>query len=78
MQLTTLLRNSHPIHFDERYCADGGSFAKTRVVYGGLVFGFVAALASRDTTGNVVWDLGYDNPVSPLPKYFILRLSLGL
>jgi TonB-linked SusC/RagA family outer membrane protein len=36
--------------------------------------------ALPDLTGNfgTVWDLGYDNPVSPLPKYFILRLSLGL
>ena len=36
--------------------------------------------ANPDLTGNfgTVWDLGYDNPVSPLPKYFILRLSFGL
>jgi hypothetical protein len=36
--------------------------------------------ALPDLTGNfgTVWDLGYDNPVSPLPKYFILRLTLGL
>jgi outer membrane receptor protein involved in Fe transport len=36
--------------------------------------------ANPDLTGNfgTVWDLGYDNPVSPPPKYFILRLSLGL
>ena len=36
--------------------------------------------ALPDLTGNfgTVWDLGYDNPVSPLPRYFILRLSLGL
>jgi TonB-linked SusC/RagA family outer membrane protein len=36
--------------------------------------------ALPDLTGNfgTVWDLGYDNPVSPMPKYFILRLSLGL
>ena len=36
--------------------------------------------ALPDLTGNfgTVWDLGYDNPVSPLPKYFILRFSFGL
>ena len=30
-------------------------------------------------TGNfgTVWDLGYDNPVSPQSRYFILRLTLG-
>ena len=47
MQLTALVRNSHPLHFDELYCKDN-SFTKQRVVYGGLVFGWVATLASRD------------------------------
>lgn len=65
MQLTTILRNSHPIHFDEGYCQEGHSFAGTRVVYGGLVFGFAASLASRDVCGNVLWDLGYDDGAHP-------------
>lgn len=65
MQLTTVMRNSHPIHFDENYCSEGNSFAGTRVVYGGLVFGFVASLASRDVCGNVLWDLGYDKGAHP-------------
>jgi 2-methylfumaryl-CoA hydratase len=65
MQLTLLLRNSHPIHFDEVYCKEGKSFAGTRVVYGGLVFGFVASLASRDVAGNAIWDLGYDEGAHP-------------
>ncbi len=65
MQLTTVMRNSHPIHFDEGYCREGHSFAGTRVVYGGLVFGFVASLASRDVCGNVLWDLGYDAGAHP-------------
>jgi 2-methylfumaryl-CoA hydratase len=65
MQLTDLCRNSHPLHFDEVYCASGASFAKTRVVYGGLVFAWVASLASRDTTGNVLWDLGFDGGAHP-------------
>ncbi len=65
MQLTLLMRNSHPIHFDEVYCRSGQSFKGTRVVYGGLVFGFVASLASRDLAGNVVWDLGYDAGAHP-------------
>lgn len=56
MQLTTLTRNSHPLHFDERYCQNGGSFAKTRVVFGGLVLSWVLSLSSRDTAGNAVWD----------------------
>jgi 2-methylfumaryl-CoA hydratase len=65
MQMTALCRNTHPLHFDEVYCAGGASFAKTRVVYGGLVFAWVAALASRDTTGNVLWDMGFDQGAHP-------------
>jgi 2-methylfumaryl-CoA hydratase len=65
MQLAFLFRNSHPLHFDEVYCKGGASFAGTRVVYGGLVFAWVASLASRDTCGNVVWDVRYDNGAHP-------------
>jgi 2-methylfumaryl-CoA hydratase len=65
MQLAFLFRNSHPLHFDEVYCKGGASFAGTRVVYGGLVFAWVAALASRDTCGNVVWDARFDNGAHP-------------
>jgi 2-methylfumaryl-CoA hydratase len=64
MMLTQLLRNSHPIHFDEVYCKQH-SFAKTRVVYGGLVLSWVLALTSRDLTGNAVWDLGLDAGAHP-------------
>lgn len=64
MQLTTLVRNSHPLHVDEQYCRTG-SFAKTRVVYGGLVLAWVLALTSRDTAGNAVWDLGLDDGAHP-------------
>jgi len=63
MQLTYMFRNSHPLHFEEPYARSG--FAKTRVVYGGLVFGWVASLASRDTSGNVLWELGYDKGAHP-------------
>jgi 2-methylfumaryl-CoA hydratase len=65
MQLTYLVRNSHPLHFDEAYCKAGASFKGTRVVYGGLVFAWVATLASRDTCGNVLWDLGFDQGAHP-------------
>jgi 2-methylfumaryl-CoA hydratase len=63
MQLTYLFRNTHPLHFEEPYAKTG--FAKTRVVYGGLVFGWVASLASRDTSGNSLWDLRYDKGAHP-------------
>ncbi|HEY4116413.1 MAG TPA: MaoC family dehydratase [Byssovorax sp.] len=59
MQLATLFRNSHPLHTDE-HGSRTTSFAKTRVVYGGLVLAWVAALSSRDTAGNALWDLGLD------------------
>lgn len=60
MGLTTLARNSHPLHTDEVYCKTG-SFAKTRVAYGGLVLTWALSLASRDTAGNALWDAGLDD-----------------
>ena len=35
------------------------------MVYGGLVFGWVSSLASRDTSGNSLWELGYDKGAHP-------------
>lgn len=66
MQLTMLTRNSHPLHFDEVYSRER-SFTGQRVVCGPLVFAWVASLASRDTTANALWDLGYDKGVHPAP-----------
>jgi 2-methylfumaryl-CoA hydratase len=66
MQLTMLTRNSHPLHFDEIY-AQERSFTGQRVVCGPLVFAWIASLASRDTTANGIWDLGYDKGVHPAP-----------
>ena len=63
MQLTYIFRNSHPLHFEEPYARSG--FAKTRVVYGGLVFGWIASLASRDTSGNSLWEAGFDKGAHP-------------
>lgn len=66
MQLAVLTRNSHPLHFDELYSQERG-FARTRVVEGGLVFAWAASLASRDTTANALWELGYDKGSHPGP-----------
>ena len=66
MQLTILTRNSHPLHFDEVYCRER-SFTKTRIVEGGLVFAWTASLASRDTTANALWEIGYDKGSHPNP-----------
>ncbi|HEY1587094.1 MAG TPA: MaoC family dehydratase, partial [Polyangia bacterium] len=64
MQLTALVRNSHPLHFDEVYCKDN-SFTKERVVYGGLVLTWVATLASRDLAGRALWEAGLDAGAHP-------------
>jgi acyl dehydratase len=66
MQLTALVRNSHPLHFDEVYCQEH-SFTKARVVYGGLVFAWIVTLASRDLAGNALWELGFDRGAHPGP-----------
>ena len=52
------------IHFDEHSCKTT-SFAKTRVVFGGLVVAWVLSLTSRDTAGNAVWDMGLDAGAHP-------------
>lgn len=66
MQLTVLSRNTHPLHYDEVYAREKG-FAGTRVVCGGLVFAWVASLASRDTAANALWHLSYDGGSHPAP-----------
>jgi len=66
MMLTQLCRNTHPLHFDEIYCREN-SFAKTRVVYGGLVLSWVLALTSRDVCGNALWWAGLDEGAHPAP-----------
>ena len=63
MQLTCMFRNTHPLHFEEPYARSG--FARTRVVYGGLVFGWISALASRDTSGNALWEVQFDHGAHP-------------
>jgi 2-methylfumaryl-CoA hydratase len=64
MQLTALVRNSHPLHFDDVYCKEN-SFTKERVVYGGLVLTWVATLAGRDLCGRALWEAGLDGGAHP-------------
>ena len=68
MQLAVLSRNSHPLHTDELYSRKN-SFARTRVVEGGLVFAWACSLASRDTTANALWELNYDRGSHPAPVF---------
>lgn len=64
MQLTVLSRNTHPLHTDEVY-SRSHSIAGTRLVCGGLVFAWVASLASRDTSANALWEAGFDRGSHP-------------
>ena len=52
--------NTHPLHFDKGYSKDqSGAMSGDPIVYGGLVFAWLLGLASRDTSENAIWDLGY-------------------
>jgi len=52
--------NTHPLHFDRLYStARSGAMSGEPIVYGGLVFAWLAGLASRDTSENAIYDLGY-------------------
>jgi 2-methylfumaryl-CoA hydratase len=52
--------NTHPLHFDRMYSsARSGAMSGEPIVYGGLVFAWLAGLASRDTSENALYDLGY-------------------
>jgi 2-methylfumaryl-CoA hydratase len=53
---TMRLGNTHPLHFDQGHKT---ALAGRPVVYGGLVFAWVAGLASRDTTENAYWLTGF-------------------
>jgi 2-methylfumaryl-CoA hydratase len=57
---TYRLGNTHPLHYDRMYSsARSGAMSGEPIVYGGLVFSWLAGLASRDTSENALWDLGY-------------------
>ena len=66
MMLTCLVRNSHPLHFDAVY-SKSNSFKEVRIVYGGLVLSWTLAMASWDTGGNALWELGLDDGAHPAP-----------
>ncbi|MBI3395120.1 MAG: MaoC family dehydratase N-terminal domain-containing protein [Spirochaetia bacterium] len=52
--------NTHPLHYDRLYSTgQSGPMSGEPIVYGGLVFGWLAGMASRDTTENMLWDFGY-------------------
>ncbi len=57
---TYKVMNTHPLHYDRLYStARTGAMSGEPIVYGGLVFAWLAGLASRDTTENSLIDFGY-------------------
>jgi 2-methylfumaryl-CoA hydratase len=57
---TYRVMNTHPLHYDRLYStARTGAMSGEPIVYGGLLFAWLAGLASRDTTENAIADFGY-------------------
>lgn len=57
---TYRVMNTHPLHYDRLYSTGRtGAMSGEPIVYGGLVFAWLAGLASRDTSENALVDLGY-------------------
>ncbi|MCB1304067.1 MAG: MaoC family dehydratase N-terminal domain-containing protein [Leptospiraceae bacterium] len=57
---TYRMGNTHPLHYDRLYSQSlSGPMSGEPIVYGGLVFGWLSGMASRDISENMLWDLGY-------------------
>lgn len=57
---TYRVMNTHPLHYDRLYStARTGAMSGEPIVYGGLVFAWLAGLASRDVSENALADFGY-------------------
>jgi 2-methylfumaryl-CoA hydratase len=61
MMWTNFVLNTAQLHFNQKMCDDspGTTFDGRRVVYGGIVFAFVAGLASEETEENAIAQLSY-------------------
>ncbi len=60
VEWTYKVMNTHPLHYDRLYSTTrSGAMSGEPIVYGGLVFAWLLGLASRYTTENAEWDLGY-------------------
>jgi itaconyl-CoA hydratase len=62
MMWTNFVLNTAQLHFNQKMCDDQPqvTFDGRRVVYGGIVFAFVAGLASEETEENALGPLSYD------------------
>ena len=70
MALTYKVGNSHPLHFDRVYSSGrSGKMSGEPIVYGGLVFAWLEGLASRDTSENAVWELGFTEGYHTQPAF---------
>jgi acyl dehydratase len=63
MAWTSVVMNTAQLHFNQAMCDESPKtyFDGRRVVYGGIVFAFVAGLASEDTTENALRELSFNN-----------------
>ncbi len=62
--------NTHPLHYDRLYSTSrDGAMSGEPIVYGGLIFGWLLGLASRDTTENAIWELGYHDGYHTQPTF---------
>src|SRR6185436_6266299 len=62
--------NTHPLHFDRLYSTGReGKMIGEPIVYGGLAFAWIAGLASRDTTENALFEVGYDQGYHTQPLF---------
>jgi 2-methylfumaryl-CoA hydratase len=67
---TYRVMNTHPLHYDRLYSTGrSGPMSGEPIIYGGLVFAWLAGLASRDVSENAVWDLGYTEGYHTQPAY---------
>ena len=70
VEWTYKVMNTHPLHYDRLYSTGRtGKMSGEPIVYGGLVFAWLVGLASRDTTENAVWDLGYHDGYHTQPTF---------
>ena len=84
MMWTNFVLNTAQLHFNQKMCDDSPqtTFGGRRVVYGGIVFAFVAGLASEETEENAIAQLSYDegrhlNPVFAGDTLFAESTILG-
>ncbi len=63
MAWTSIVMNTAQLHFNQAMVDQSPQtyFNGRRVVYGGIVFAFVAGLASEDTTENALAELSFNN-----------------